>query len=89
MQREISIPDVSRFDAVDQTEDPAAIVEFLDAAAAIPDLQDLKVAMLERSPLGRAHAALDVGYGSVPMWPRWTGGCRRMAEQLVSTRVKP
>jgi hypothetical protein len=31
MPQELPIPDVSRFDAVDQTEEPAAMIAFLEA----------------------------------------------------------
>jgi SAM-dependent methyltransferase len=63
MMRQEKIPDVSRFDAVDQTGDPAAMVAFLEAAGAIPGLRDLKSAMLGQLRLGQADAALDVGCG--------------------------
>ena len=74
MMRQEKIPDVSRFDAVDQTGDPAAMVAFLEAAADIPGLRDLKFAMLGQLQLGQADAALDVGCGfgaDVAEMTRW------------------
>lgn len=61
--QELRTPDVSRFDAADETDDPAAVIAFLEAAGTIPGLRALKAAMLERMRLGRARAALDAGCG--------------------------
>jgi ubiquinone/menaquinone biosynthesis C-methylase UbiE len=63
MTQELHVPDVSRFNAVDQTADPAVMVAFLEAAAEIPGLRELKVAMLAELCLDKALTALDVGCG--------------------------
>lgn len=63
MTQELRIPDVSRFNDVDETADPAAMVAFLEAAANLPGLRDMRQAMLGELRLDKAHTALDVGCG--------------------------
>jgi len=58
---ELRIPDVRRFDAVDQSGDPAAMVAFLEAAGTMPGLRDVKLALLEQLWLSDARSALDLG----------------------------
>ncbi len=54
----------ARFDAVDASGDPHALIGFLDAAASVPGLGAAKRSLLSQLALGQARAALDVGCGS-------------------------
>lgn len=54
----------ARFDAVDASGNPCALIGFLDAAASVPGLGAAKKSLLGQLALGQARAALDVGCGS-------------------------
>jgi len=64
----------AEFAAVDAAGDPAALIEFMDAAGATSGLAAARRALLDRLALGNAAAALDVG-DSARTWPRWSGTC--------------
>jgi len=53
----------AEFAAVDAARDPAALIEFMDAAGATSGLAAARRALLNRLALGHAAAALDVGCG--------------------------
>jgi ubiquinone/menaquinone biosynthesis C-methylase UbiE len=53
----------AEFAAVDAAGDPAALIEFMDAAGATSGLTAARRALLDRLALGNAAAALDVGCG--------------------------
>jgi ubiquinone/menaquinone biosynthesis C-methylase UbiE len=56
-------PDLKTFHGVDQADDPAALIAFLEASDKVPSIVALKSAMLGELQLGNAKAALDVGCG--------------------------
>jgi ubiquinone/menaquinone biosynthesis C-methylase UbiE len=56
--------DVSRFGAVDLTDDPSGFVRFVDALNSLPDFQALKERMITRLRLRPGHQVLEVGCGS-------------------------
>ena len=57
------LPDVNRFFAVDEVEQPNRLVQFLDVAKALPGMRNAKTEMLARLDPQRAATALDVGCG--------------------------
>jgi len=56
-------PDVNRFFAVDEVEQPDQFVRFLEEAKALPAIRTVKAEMLARLQPERAATALDVGCG--------------------------
>lgn len=56
-------PDVSRFSAVDEVEDPQQLIEVLDVAKRLPGFPAAKAQLLDRLMTERAASALDVGCG--------------------------
>jgi hypothetical protein len=57
------LPDVNRFFAVDEVDQPNQLVQFLDVAKALPRIRAAKTEMLARLEAERAATALDVGCG--------------------------
>jgi SAM-dependent methyltransferase len=62
-QPDSDLPDVIRFFAVDEVEQPNQLVRFLAVAKALPGVPEAKAEMLARLQPERAVAALDVGCG--------------------------
>lgn len=56
-------PDLSRFHTVDLTDDPGALIAFLEATDELPAFRALKSAMLDELRLPYARSVLDVGCG--------------------------
>ena len=59
----VQLPDVSRFSAVDETENPHQLIEVLDVAKRLPGFPAAKAQLLDRLLTDRASSALDVGCG--------------------------
>jgi SAM-dependent methyltransferase len=57
------LPDVNRFFAVDEVDQPNQLVRFLGVAKALPGVREAKAEMLARLQPERAVSALDVGCG--------------------------
>jgi ubiquinone/menaquinone biosynthesis C-methylase UbiE len=60
---EVQLPDVSRFSAVDETEDPQQLIEILDVAKRLPGFPAAKAELLDRLLTDQTSSALDVGCG--------------------------
>jgi ubiquinone/menaquinone biosynthesis C-methylase UbiE len=56
-------PDVGRFSAVDEVENPEQLIEVLDVAKRLPGFPAAKALLLDRLLTDRAESALDVGCG--------------------------
>jgi SAM-dependent methyltransferase len=56
-------PDLSVFHTVDLSDEPAALIAFLQATDELPAFRELKSAMLEELRLAHARTVLDVGCG--------------------------
>jgi ubiquinone/menaquinone biosynthesis C-methylase UbiE len=60
---EVQLPDVSRFSAVDEAENPQQLIEVLDVAKRLPGFPAAKTQLLDRLLTDQALSALDVGCG--------------------------
>lgn len=63
MTANVQSPDVSRFSAVDEVEDPQQLIEVLDKAKRLPGFPAAKAQLLDQLLIDRASSALDVGCG--------------------------
>ena len=59
----VHFPDVSRFSAVDDIEDPQQLIDVLDVAKRLPGFGAAKTQLLDRLGADGASSALDVGCG--------------------------
>jgi ubiquinone/menaquinone biosynthesis C-methylase UbiE len=59
----VQSPDVSRFSAVDEVEEPQQLIEVLDVAKRLPGFPAAKAQLLDRLLTEHASSALDVGCG--------------------------
>ena len=59
----VQSPDVSRFSAVDDTEDPQHLIDVLDVAKRLPGFAPAKAQLLDQLGVECASSALDVGCG--------------------------
>jgi ubiquinone/menaquinone biosynthesis C-methylase UbiE len=60
---DLQFPDVSRFSAVDDVEDPHQLIDVLDVAKRLPGFAVAKTQLLDRLDADGASSALDVGCG--------------------------
>ena len=90
-QPRTSRPDVGRFSAVDEAEEPNELIEFLDVAKLAPGIRNAKAELLDRLETEKAASALDIGcgYGAdvVAMAMRMSSGGRAVGVDVSETMI--
>lgn len=83
--------DLGRFSAVDESDEPIELIEFLDVAKVAPGMRHAKAELLDQLEPERARSALDVGcgYGAdvVAMAKRMREGARVVGVDASETMV--